>query len=116
MLYGIVLLVWYSTLGLEDEQAVRKELMTLAAKFDDIGITLGLSSGDLEATRRECVGDTKRALGQVIRTWLKQSYNVARFGPPSWRSLVDAVDSSAGGSNHALAKRIASKYKGILKD
>ena len=117
MLHGIILLlVWYSTQGLEDEQAVREELMTLAEKFDYIGITLGLSSGDVEVTRRECVGDTKRGLGQVIRTWLKQSYNVARFGLPSWRSLVDAVDSPAGGSNHALAKRIASKHRGILED
>ena len=117
MLHGIILLlVWYSTQGLEDEQAVREELMTLAAKFDDIGITLGLSYGDLEATCRECVGDTKRGLGQVIRTWLKQSYNVGKFGLPSWRSLVDAVDSSAGGSNHALAKRIASKHKSMLED
>ena len=118
MLHGIILFIGvvFSTQGLEDEQAVREELMTLAEKFDYIGITLGLSSGDVEVTRRECVGDTKRGLGQVIRTWLKQSYNVARFGLPSWRSLVDAVDSPTGGSNHALAKRIASKYRGILED
>jgi hypothetical protein len=91
-------------------------LIILAAKYDAIGITLGLSSGDLEAIRRDCVGDAKRAMGQVIRTWLKQSYNVGRFGLPSWRSLVDAVDSPAGGSNHALAKRIACKHKGIVED
>ena len=89
--------------------------MCLAAKYDSIGITLGLSSGELEAISRECIGDTKRALGQVIRTWLRQSYNVVRFGLPSWRSLVKAVNSPAGGSNHALANRIASKHKGTVK-
>ena len=89
--------------------------MTLAARYDSFGITLGLSSSELEAIGRECVGDTKRALGQVIRNWLKQSYNVGTFGPPSWQSVVKAVDSSAGGSNHALAKKIASKHKGIAE-
>ena len=89
--------------------------MTLAARYESFGITLGLLSSELEAIRCECVGDTKRALGQVIRTWLKQSYDVDTFGPPSWRSVVKAVDSSAGGSNHALAKKIASKHKGIAE-
>ena len=89
--------------------------MSLAAKYDSIGITLGLSSGELEAISRECVGDTRRALGQVIQTWLKQSYNVAKFGLPSWRSLAKAVDSSAGGGNHALAKRIACRHNGTVE-
>jgi hypothetical protein len=114
-LYGIIL-VWYSTQGPEDEQAIREELMTLAAKYRAIGITLGLSFDELDSIRCGCLGDPKQALGVVINTWLKQSYNVGRFGLPSWRSLVNAVDSPAGGSNHALAKRIACKHKGIVED
>ena len=90
--------------------------MCLAAKYDSIGITLGLPSGELEAIRRGCLGDPKLAVGVVINTWLKQSYNVGKFGLPSWRSLVKAVDSDAGGSNHAFAKRIASKHKSIVED
>ena len=89
--------------------------MSLAAKYDSIGITLGLLSSESEIIGHEYVRDAKRALGQVIRTWLKQSYNVARFGLPSWRSLVEAVDSTAGGSHHALAKKIASKHKGTVE-
>ena len=100
------------TQGPEDEQTIREELMCLAAKYYEIGITLGLSSNELEVIAHECVRDVKRALGRVIQTWLSQSYNVARFGLPSWRALVKAIDSSAGGSNHALAKRIASKHTG----
>ena len=116
MLRGIILICLYSTQGPEDEQSVRDELMSLAARYDGIGITLGLSSGELEIIRRDCVGDSRRALGQVIRTWLRQSYNVGVFGPPSWRSLVKTVDSPAGGGNHVIAKRIASKHKGIVED
>ena len=107
------IVIIHSTQGLEDEQAVREVLMTLAARYNGIGIALGLSSSELESIRCGCFGDPKLALGVVINTWLKQSYNVAKFGLPSWRSLVKAVDSPAGGYNHALAKRIASKHEGM---
>ena len=116
MLRGIILICLHSTKGPEDEQSIRDELMSLAARYDGIGITLGLSPGELEVIRRNCVGDAKGALGQVIRTWLRQSYNVGMFGPPSWRSLVKMVDSPAGGESPMLAKRIASKHKGIVED
>ena len=33
-----------------------------------------------------------------------------RFGPPTWRILVEAVDRKAGGNNHDLAKEIASDH------
>ena len=43
-------------------------------------------------------------------TWLQGSYNVQKFGPPTWRMLVKAVDSPAGGNDHNLAKKIASNH------
>ena len=51
-------------------------------------------------------------MGEVISTWLRQSYDVERHGLPSWRRVVDAVGSGAGGANHVLANEIASKYQG----
>ena len=51
-------------------------------------------------------------MGEVISTWLRQSYDVERHGLPSWRRVVEAVDSGAGGANYVLAKEIASKYQG----
>ena len=73
---------------------------------------LGLPSNELDAITRGCNGDPKRAIGQVVTAWLKQSYKVEKFGFPSWRTLVKAVDSPAGGYNHALAKKIASSHLG----
>ena len=98
--------------GLDDEQDIRKEVMGLAAKYDSFGNALGLPSNELKSIGRECLGVTKRALGQVISTWLQQSYNVDRYGQPSWRTLVKAVGSPSGGYNHALAEKIASAHRG----
>ena len=87
-------------------------VIKVAAKYDSVGMMLGLPSNELDAITRWCLGDPKRALSQVVTTWLKQSYNVEKFGFPSWRALVKAIDSHAGGYNHALAKRIASRHQG----
>ena len=42
--------------------------------------------------------------------WLRQSYNIEKYGPPTWRKLVEAVGSPTGGNNRALAKGIASRH------
>ena len=75
-------------------------------------MSLGLSANELESIRLKSLGDPELAMGEVISTWLRQSYDVERHGLPSWRRVVEAVDSGAGGCNYVLAKEIASKYQG----
>ena len=38
---------------------------------------------------------------------------VKRFGNPTWRKLVKAVDDPVGGNNHALALKIAAEHPGM---
>ena len=98
--------------GSEDEAEVMEAVIKVAAKYDSVGRMLGISASELNTITRGCPGDPKQALSQVISAWLKQSYNVGKFGPPSWRMLVKAVDSPAGGCNRALAKEIALNHRG----
>lgn len=70
-------------------------------KADKLGIGLGLPAGSYEPT-----------LNAVIEAWLNQSYDVKRHGLPSYRRLVKVVASRVGGSNPALAKKIAGKHPG----
>jgi len=37
---------------------------------------------------------------------------VKRYGKPTWRKLVEAVENKVGGNNCALAKEIAAKHPG----
>jgi len=39
---------------------------------------------------------------------------VERFGEPTWRRLVEAVEDHVGGNNFALAKTIAREHPGVL--
>ena len=91
----------------EDHFDVLDEISTLESRYYQIGIGLRLKPKDVESIDKE---DPSRALSKVVKMWLKQQYNVQRHGPPTWRMLVKAVDSSAGGNDHTLAEKIASKH------
>lgn len=84
--------------------------MSLHAQCFSLGRALRLKADDLDTIRRDSSHDANQALNDILLLWLRQKYNVQRFGLPTWRMLVEAVDSPAGGNNHALAKKIASKY------
>ena len=85
--------------------------MGVSAKYYGLGIVLGLPTSELEKIQKGFPHDMDRALIEVITRWLKHSYNVDKHGPPSWRKLVEAVDSGVGGNDHSLAKKIATHHQ-----
>ena len=85
---------------------------TLAAGFYSVGAALGLPPSELNKIRKNCRDGCDEALFQVIIAWLKQSYDMTRHGHPSWKKLVEAVASKAGGQNPALARKIAAAHRG----
>ena len=84
----------------------------MAAKFRSLGGALGLRPCTLDKIRKDNPYDSGEALDQVIDTWLAQQYDTDRFGVPSWRRLVSAVASPAGGCNCLLAEKIAENHPG----
>ena len=64
----------------------------------------------MEAIQKAFQLDIAQAFTTVLTRWLRHSYDVKKYGPPTWRRLVEAVDSPAGGNNHALAKIIAENH------
>ena len=87
-----------------------EEISTLDSKYYQIGMGLRLKPKDLQSIEEMFRQEPSRALGKVVETWLQQQYNVKKCGPPTWQMLVKAVDSPAGGNDHTLAKKIASKH------
>ena len=98
--------------GEENAFNVKETTVTLAAGFYSIGAALGLPPSELNKIRKNCPHDCDEALFQVIVAWLKQSYNMKKHGHPSWKKLVEAVASEAGGQNPALARKIAAAHRG----
>lgn len=86
--------------------------MRIKTRYKTFGMLLGLSFVELKAIQKTNMFDMEDALMQVVITWLQQKYNTTKFGLPTWRRIVEAIDSEAGGNNHALAKQIASHHPG----
>ena len=60
-------------------------------QWSDLGLYLGLSPEDLKVIEVDHMQIRSR-LNAVLLMWLKQEYNVDRFGLPSWSQLSDAVE------------------------
>ena len=90
----------------DDFHEVYHELENIKARYYHLGIALGLPPGELEAIRKAHSQDMEVALTQVLLLWLRQQYNIEKFGCPTWQKLRKAVD----GENHTLAEKIAEKY------
>ena len=94
-------------------QEVKVAVIKLAAKARSLGLALGILASKLDTIRSKCISDPNEILTEVLHTWLKQAYDVEKHGQPSWRTLVQAVNSRAGGEDPALAREIADSHPGI---
>ena len=91
---------------------IMEEIESLKSLYFRLGRSLRLGSEDLqkicEAYHRD--SDADRALNDVLLLWLRQKYNTEKFGSPTWKLLVEAVNKKTGGNNHDLAKQIAANH------
>ena len=93
-----------------DLSDVCREVVGIESRYYQFGIALGLLSGQLDSIRTAYHQLIDQAFYQVLLLWLRQSYDYQRHGRPTWRRLVEAVDSPSGGKNTALAMVIASRH------
>ena len=94
----------------DDLGDVYQEVVDIQNTYYQFGMKLGLPPRELDTIEMEYERNVARRFTKVLHVWLKQRYNVDKYGLPTWRRIVEAVDSPAGGGNHALAKAIASRY------
>ena len=66
-----------------DLSTVVSEILDVKAKYYQLGISLGLRPGEMDAITRGTVGDVDLAFQRVILKWLQQEYDVNKHGKPS---------------------------------
>ncbi len=86
------------------------EIKEIAVRFHQLGQSLRIKKDKLDIIKQKYKDEPKDGLDAVIVAWVKQSYNVVRHGDPTWRLLVKAVAHPFGGSNCALARKIAKNH------
>ena len=93
------------TLKEKDLRDVLSAVIDVAAKWEEFGTALGIIPSDLEVIQQKRENSDQR-LREVLLTWLRQRYDVKKFGPPTWKNLCGAVRSKIGADNPALAMKI----------
>ena len=94
----------------EDDLAkIIEEILPIVSKYYSLGRSLNLKIEELRKIRDKNPSESD-ALEDVLLLWLNQQYNVKKYGPPTWKMLVEAVNIKSGGDNRELAKQIASKH------
>ena len=89
-----------------------EEVISIQSKFYALGRSLRLEIRDITAIRDAYSNesDSERALEGILLLWLDQKYDAEKYGRPTWRMLVIAVDKETGGNDHELAKNIADQH------
>ena len=65
--------------GEDDLHAVKSAVADLAAQWRDLGISLGLRSCSLDAVVNSCSYSSYYYLTEMLKLWLRQSYNVCNI-------------------------------------
>ena len=96
---------------------IKEAVLPIKLVYVALGQSLRLRMAAIRSIQEVYPGesDAEQALSDTLELWLQQKYNVERFGPPTWRMLVEAVDRKGGGNNHELAKEIASNHPATSK-
>ena len=94
----------------EDLGKVYPAIFSLADRWRDLFICLGIPMSilnDIEKIRR---GYGHDCLSDGLYEWLKRRHNTDKYGIPSWRTLIKHVDKI----DCALARDLAKKHEGNL--
>ena len=91
------------------------QVVAIRAKWELLGVQLGIDDDTIEAIKLENGGNPARCLKGVISTWLKENYDTQQHGYPSWRRLCKVIASPAGAESQSLADTIAERHKTSLK-
>lgn len=96
-------------LELDDLQDIFPEVRDVRSRWYGLGVSLRIKVDDLEAVKAD-KPSPEEGLRAVLMLFLRKTYNVKRFGEPTWRRLVQVIQDSSGGADPALAEAIAKAH------
>ena len=78
--------------GEDDWNVVIIKCKSLAADWEKLSGYLGLFKRDIDKIKRDHPNDNCICWNEALSEWIKRNYNVKKFGIPSWRTLLKAVE------------------------
>ena len=83
---------------------------SVSARWKSVFIILRINPYELDAIEYVHWRYPSKALEEATKVWLAKAYDVGKYGPPSWKKLVEAISHEAGGDSPHLAREIAKKH------
>ena len=84
------------------------ECSSLAAKWEQVSGFLGLPLSLIDSIKKNHLGDNIGCWNDTLKHWIKQNYNTAKFGEPSWKTLLKAIAKV----DKLKFKRLAAEHEG----
>ena len=84
----------FQLVGEDDLRDVRSAVADLAGRWEDLGISLGVRPGDLDAILSASAHSPSSCLREMLLLWLRQSYNVCtplQINPLVTRHPINSV-------------------------
>ena len=82
---------FFSSLGIDDLPDVINALKEVN-RWWPLGIQLRIHNSTIERIDSEERGKVEQCMIKMLTAWLKQEYNVHKFGSPSWSILKKALE------------------------
>ena len=83
------------------------ECASLAAKWKQISGFIGLPSVVIDRIRCDHPNDSSCCWNEALNQWIKQNYNIVKFGKPSWKTLLGAI----ARIDRRLFEKLANEHK-----
>lgn len=96
----------------EDFGDVKEAVITTLHRWQYVANALGLRPAETKTISSTYQGNPEKCMDDAILVWLRRAHNEKKFGPPTWKRLVQAIAARAGGNNTALAMKIAKDHPG----
>ena len=94
--------------GEADLAKVHAALNPVADRWMAIGVFLGLKHSHLQLA----ADDEDDKARYIAQKYVKKEFMIEKFGEPTWKRVVEAIGSRAGGDNPSHAEEIAKKHLG----
>ena len=83
---------------------MEEALKCLKSRWREVGIQLHQRNSKVKSIYGKHM-EPARAMGKIISIFLSCNYSVVKFGPPTWKIIVEAVEKPAGGANIAYLEK-----------
>ena len=83
----------------------------MSAKWVQLSSCLGLPYRLIASIKANHPSDNYGCWSDALNQWISQNYNIAKFGVPSWRTLLKAVSKV----DQLMAKELAKAHQSELR-